>query len=72
VKGRFPAEGATESTASARVETDMIPAEKTSPVVIHIDEMIGKRRLFVEFYKSTIGGVMNLTVFLITDTGNIA
>jgi hypothetical protein len=71
VKGRFPAEGTTVSATSTGVETDMILTEKPSSVMIHIDEMIGKRGLFVEFYKSTIGGAMNLTVFLITDTGNI-
>jgi hypothetical protein len=72
VKGRLPAEGTTVGATSTGVETDMIPTEKTSPVVIHINKMVGKRGQLVEFYKSTIGGVMNLTVFLVTDTRNLA
>jgi hypothetical protein len=69
---RVPAETAPKCTPSAGVETDMVNTEKTSAVMVHIDEMIGERGLFVEVHKGTISGVMNLTVFPITDTRDMA
>jgi hypothetical protein len=72
VKHRLPAKSATERTASARIEANMVNTEEASSVEVHIDEMIGERGLFVEVHERTIASVMDLAVFLIRETTNIA
>jgi hypothetical protein len=72
VHDRIPAKTAVKGAAPAGIEADMVNTEEAASVVVHIDEMIGERRLLFEVYKKTISGMMNLTVFPITDTGDMA
>jgi hypothetical protein len=48
----------------------MIDTEKTSSVVVHIDEVVGKGGLSIKIYKRTFWGMVDLPVFFVPNTRN--
>jgi hypothetical protein len=70
VHDHIPAKAAPKCAATAGIKADVINTEKTSTVVVHIDEVIGERGLLIEVHKRPVSGAMDLAIFFVTDTVN--
>jgi hypothetical protein len=55
VHDRVPAEAAPEGAAAARVEADVVDAEEPAPVPVHVEEVVGERRLAIEIDERACG-----------------
>ncbi len=69
---RVPAKAAIRYTTTAGVDADVIYAEKTPSVMVHVDEMIGKRWLLIKVYKRAVPCAVYLASFFVKNAFNTA
>jgi hypothetical protein len=67
-----PAKAAMKYTTTAGVDADVIYAEKTPSVMVHVDEIIGERWLLIEVYKRAVPCAVYLASFFVKNTFNTA